>query len=341
MKFRTEYLPERDRGLTLRPERPLVLVGSCFADNISARMRSCLWDAENPLGVLFNPLSIADALELCLLDPDPMPAFEGSLFESGGVWHSWMFDTGMSALTREECRAMFRERRRVLREAVERGGCLFVTFGTSWCYFLKDRPGTVAANCHKMPGGLFERRRVSTEEIATRWRGLFDRLRLAFPGLRIVLTVSPVRHVRDGLHGNAVSKAVLLLAVEELCATCGGASYFPAYEIVNDDLRDYRFYASDLVHPSAEAVEYIWEAFTAAYLDDAGRRYLKEGESLRRRLEHRPLMPGAPGAAEFKEETRRMLAGFLRRYPGAAVPREFMPEDGSECCPADDIACGV
>ena len=156
-----------------------------------------------------------------------------------------------------------------------------------------------------------------------------------------MLTVSPVRHVRDGLHGNAVSKAVLLLAVEELCATCGGVSYFPAYEIVNDDLRDYRFYASDLVHPSAEAVEYIWEAFTAAYLDDAGRRYLKEGESLRRRLEHRPLMPGAPGAAEFKEETRRMLAGFLRRYPGAAVPREFMPEDGSECCPADDIACGV
>lgn len=319
MKFRTEYTAGRDASLTLSPRQPLALVGSCFADNIGARARRCMWDAGNPLGVLFNPLSIADALELCLLAENPAARFADTLFEAGGVWHSWMFDSGVSALTPRDCRNIFEERRLRLQDAVGQSGCLFVTFGTAWCYFLADgrdtagragMPGRVVANCHKMPQRMFERRRVSAEDISARWRVLMDRLRELCPGLRVIFTVSPVRHVRDGLHENALSKATLLLAVDSLCAADRMCGYFPAYEIVNDDLRDYRFYASDLVHPSEEAVEYIWEAFQTTYLDDAGRRRLREGESLRRRMDHRPLIPDAPGADAFRAETDRLLARF-------------------------------
>lgn len=314
MEFRTEYraLPS---GMVLNPEKPLLLVGSCFADNMSERMRNCLWQAVNPLGTLYNPLSIAAALRLTVTDDDSLARFRQSLFEYGAKYHSRFFDSRISSSTEQECVDKFLRIREEVRNILNVADTVIVTLGTSWCYFPADDAGNVVANCHKLPADRFVRRRIGIGEICGCWRDLTDSLKRKYPQLRIIFTVSPVRHVKDGLIENMRSKAILLLAVEKLCAEYDFCHYFPAYEIVNDDLRDYRFYAADLVHPSDMAVEYIWEKFRAVYLDAAGEELLREGEKLRKRLDHR-LLISTPGERNLRRvENRERLEAFLRLHP--------------------------
>lgn len=286
MKFRTEYNATK-APFAFCPKRPVVLLGSCFAENMGAKMRSCLWEAENPLGTLYNPLSIASALSAALNHEEEEATFEHSLFEADGLWRSWLFDSRMAAETPADVRYAFHEAKQLLGSMLKRGEVVFVTFGTSWCYYLGGC--RLVANCHKQSGALFERRRLTVNEIVAVWTALIRRLRAEYPGLKIVFTVSPVRHLKDGFEGNMRSKAILLLAVEQLCEAEADCYYFPAYEIVNDDLRDYRFYASDLTHPSDEAVDYLWEIFKKMYVNEEGLSRLKEGESIRKGLDHRPL----------------------------------------------------
>lgn len=288
MKFRTECSPQRS-DLTLDPSRPAVMLGSCFATNMAGKMRECLWPVFNGAGTLYNPVSIARIVELLVLDEDPHEELAASLFEAEGYVHSWLFDSHFSRRSAEECLAAIGEAGREMRRVLGEAQVLIVTFGTAWCYYLQEKERYVVANCHKMPQSLFSRRRVSAGEISDVWTALCARLRKRWPGLRIMFTVSPVRHLKDGFEGNARSKATLLLAVEEICGKVEDAIYFPAYEILTDDLRDYRFYASDLVHPSEEAVEYIWEKFRGSFIDEAGERLLREGNKEYRRRQHRPI----------------------------------------------------
>ncbi|MDE5673845.1 MAG: GSCFA domain-containing protein [Muribaculaceae bacterium] len=329
MKFRTEYIPGRS-SLVLSPEMPVVLLGSCFADNMAARMRSCLWNACNLLGTLYNPLSIEKALRALLFSSHPGMEFYESLFQAGGRYHSWLFDSRISAEKRDDCMAAFLERKESLESLLGSAKAMFVTFGTSWCYYLADRKDYVVANCHKQPASLFYRRRVSVEEIVERWVDIAMMLKDRYPHLEIVFTVSPVRHLKDGFSGNSHSKAVLLLATEELCRRLDFCHYFPAYEIVNDDLRDYRFYASDLVHPSEEAVEYIWEIFRSTFVDSAGEMVLKEGEKIFKAWMHRPLPSSTrcPSAESVEKEERRREEIRLRHAAFRAIHPGMLPIDG-------------
>ena len=313
MKFRTEIETCKD-CITLQPERPIVLTGSCFADNIGGAMRRCLWDAANPLGVLFNPLSIAGAIELSLLTGNASEVFKKTLFEANGLIHSWLCDSSGSACSVETAVEKFESRSAVLRRMLDRGRTLCVTFGSAFCYFLAGESDPVA-NCHKQPSTLFSRRRIQADEITGRWQPLLEKLRNLFPGLEVIFTVSPVRHVRDGLHENSLSKSTLLLAVDKICRENKFCYYFPAYEILMDDLRDYRFYASDLVHPSEQAVEYIWEKFKDTFIDPQGLEMLKKGEAICRRVAHRPILSTAEQHAEFRDCTRRMAEEFKKAYP--------------------------
>lgn len=345
MKFRTEYIPEKST-LTLTPSLPVALVGSCFTDNMASRMRGALWRAENPLGTLFNPLSIADALSLVCDGGQNLTLSNSFLTAADGTTRSWMFDSRFAALTQEDCGAAVREACGRMAEVMGKGKVLCVTFGTAWCYFLRES-GTLVANCHKMPQALFERRRVSADEIAEVWRDLIKKLARRWPGLRIIFTVSPVRHLKDGFAGNFRSKATLALAVEKICAESEGCHYFPAYEILNDDLRDYRFYASDLVHPSDEGVEYIWEIFRKTFLDREGEELLKEGERLARACAHRPL-PTASSCesselSRIREVRRREIIGQMLHLrerhetlqpgaPGLIVPDQIREDRRAPFC---------
>lgn len=333
MKFRTEIKPQK-AGQQLNPEKPVILLGSCFAENIAKKMRLSLWDASNPIGTLYNPLSIERAVRLLLFNQSPSEYFKSTLFMAGRFHRSWLFDSKTSSEYLDDCMGRLEYMRKTLDEKLACSETLFVTFGTSWCYFLADKPDFVVANCHKQPASMFVRRRISIEEIAETWIRLASELKGRYPGLGIVFTVSPVRHLKDGFEGNSRSKATLILAIEEICRQLDFCHYFPAFELVNDDLRDYRFYAADLIHPSEEAVDYIWDFFKATYLDDQGISTLKEGERILKAWLHRPLLSpfSHPSELTKSEEAKRKSAileeynTFTNSHPGMLSPDKISEE---------------
>lgn len=290
MKFRTE-IEIAPLGAKTGYENRILALGSCFAEHIAGRLREAKFRiATNPTGILFNPLSIAAALR-SYADETPVRASE--LGSDGGLWFHYGFHGDFSAPTAEEALAVMNAARKAGTDALHGADRLLVTFGTAWVY---EHRGEVVANCHRQPAAEFVRRRLTVAEIVTEFSAL-----LAGPlaGKEVIFTVSPVRHTGDGLEGNAVSKATLRLAVEELAAAHPNAHYFPAYEILNDDLRDYRFYSCDLVHPSPQAVEYVWEKFTAAALSDEARRLLPDVRHIVVAAAHRPRNPRSEAYREF------------------------------------------
>lgn len=283
MRFRTEYTPQPS-GLTLDPDRPLLLVGSCFAANIGQRLAERQWPGleVNPFGTLYNPCSIADALtRRTAPEPEPEPY--------NGAYYSLDCSTLLSRRERNAAHSAMTEAFMRLRDTTGQlhpFQAIVVTFGTAYV-FTQRSSGRVVANCHKLPGTEFTRTRLTVEEITARWTHVVRSLKAERPDLHFIFTVSPVRHLADGFAGNARSKATLLLACEQLAAL-PDCHYFPAYEILNDDLRDYRFYANDLTHPSDFAADYIFEQFIATYLSPTSRKLLTDRYRAYRAAMHRP-----------------------------------------------------
>lgn len=288
IKFRTEYKSEPSLEL-LTPDQKILLMGSCFTDSIGERMRECGIDAiSNPTGVLYNPASIAKIMELALRYPEIREEIDNSIIEREGVWRSWFADSSIVGETAEAEAGNMLQKLDDLRSMIEKVNVMIITFGTSWIYELSDTNNYIVANCHKFPANKFIRCRLAIDEIVDRWNGVIEKIRKFNPGIRFIFTVSPIRHLKDGFEGNNRSKAVLSLACERLEEVVPNVDYFPAYEILTDDLRDYRFYASDLVHPSPMAVEYIWEKFCDTYYNSESQNELKRRWREHRAQHHRP-----------------------------------------------------
>ena len=282
MKFRTE-IEISPLGVQIGYDSRVLTLGSCFAAHIARKLAAAKFRVtENPSGILFNPLSIAAAIRSYA---SPTAVTRDELGFDGDVWYHFGFHGDFSAPTAEEALARMNAARRAGAEALRTTDRVILTFGTAWVY---ERDGKVVANCHRRPATEFSRRRLSVEEIVETFAELIEG---PLAGKQIILTVSPVRHIGDGLAGNAVSKATLRLAAEELTQRFKCAVYFPAYEIVTDDLRDYRFYADDLVHPAPQAIAYVWEKFTGAALSDRARSLLPEAEAIVAAAAHRPRNP--------------------------------------------------
>lgn len=232
------------------------MVGSCFSDEIGEQMKQRYLQVTcNPFGTLYNPLSIAQALSIQFA--------EVSFQFHDGLWHSMAHHGAFSRPTKEETEQAVRASIETMQKALDEAKVVIVTFGTAWVY---EMNGEIVGNCHKLPENQFTRRRLYVEEIIATWQPILER----YADKRWIFTVSPIRHIKDGLHENQLSKATLLQAVERLSTEYGiqntdRISYFPSYEILLDELRDYRFYADDLVHPSSLAVNYIWERFVDTY----------------------------------------------------------------------------
>ena len=238
----------------------ILLVGSCFADSIGQMMaQRGLHVTCNPFGTLYNPVSIAQAMQMTEIPP---------LVEHEGLWHSMAHHGSFSRATKEETREAVAQSIETMQHTLKEANVVIVTFGTAWVYEMKDPAwltgsgaSPVVGNCHKLPAEQFARRRLSVDEIEVLWRPLIAK----YPDKHWLFTVSPIRHIKDGLHENQLSKATLLQAVEAIGNQQSVVSYFPSYEIMLDELRDYRFYAEDLVHPSPVAIQYIWERFAENY----------------------------------------------------------------------------
>ena len=295
MKFRTEIeVTPLAEGLEYGAK--IFALGSCFAENISERLQRAKFSiASNPFGVLFNPFSIANALERL----DSARIFAVCDVKGGGeCFYSFDAHSSLDGKTQTEAFGNLNKAVAQGSKALADADWVILTFGTAWVY---EHEGRVVANCHKQPASQFERRRLSVTEIVERYGRLFDGV---LRDKKVILTVSPVRHIGDGLQENSVSKATLRLAVEELVSKYENAHYFPSYEILIDDLRDYRYYADDLAHPSKMAVEYVWERFCEAVLAEEAKAKLPQVEQIVAAAEHRPFNPESEAHKTF---CRKML----------------------------------
>ena len=234
------------------------MLGSCFSDEIGEQMaQRYLHVTCNPFGTLYNPLSIAQALTM---------TEQPELLEHEGLWHSMAHHGSFSRADKSEAENVIRASIETMQKALKEATVVIVTFGTAWVYEMKDertkmKGERIVGNCHKLPESAFTRRRLTVEEIVEAWKPILAQ----YPDKHWLFTVSPIRHIRDGLHENQLSKATLLLALETISRQHSAISYFPSYEIMLDELRDYRFYADDLVHPTSLAVNYIWERFVDTF----------------------------------------------------------------------------
>lgn len=254
----------------------VLLIGSCFTDNIGQLMQAHGLHADcNPTGVLYNPLSIAQALN---------GDMRVEIVEHDGMYHSMSHHSSFSGKDSEEVLRRCLQSQAQLHQSLAQADIVFVTFGTAYVYY---RNGQVVANCHKLPEREFTRQRLSVQEIVSTWRPLIRTM----PDKHWVFTVSPIRHRRDGMHQNQLSKAILLMAIEQLQQEFAEqVTYFPAYEIVLDELRDYRFYADDLVHPSNAAVEYIWQRLCDTFVSAETLEQMRANYKQWLRTQHRPLI---------------------------------------------------
>ena len=273
----------------------ILLLGSCFADNIGAKFSEHYFQATiNPFGTLYNPASIAAAIT---------NVGNSQLVEHNGLWHSMMHHGAFSDKDKEQLIARCEQSRALLQRALMEATTVIITYGTSWVYEMEDR---VVANCHKLPANRFTRRCLTVDEIVEMWQPIVA----SMPDKHWIFTVSPIRHVKDGLHANQISKAILLQAVDIL-----GQSYFPSYEIMMDELRDYRFYAEDMVHPSAVAVEYIWQRFVDTYMNKDTQTEMRVLNQLWRDNQHRMLHPDTDEARTFLQRLAERKAQLQQRYP--------------------------
>ncbi len=315
MKLITEVaLP--DYPFKLDHQHPILMTGSCFTENIGRLLERFLFPVcVNPFGVTYNPLSVKTGLEN-LVQKERYTAGDLDLFNE--LWFSFDHYTGFSSPDRDEALENINRSFIPAKELLKKAGYLILTWGTSWV-FRYNKTGEVVCNCHKIPAREFTRVRLTPGEIISAYEEFLPGLFAFNPDLKIIHTVSPVRHWKDGAHGNQLSKASLLLAGEALQERFPDRFfYFPSYEIVMDELRDYRFYADDLVHTSGAATQYLWEKFDRALLSEASRRIISELDPLIRMRAHRSIAGGTVATMEMEQKRDEMLQTLMKKYPHLA-----------------------
>lgn len=286
-------------------------VGSCFSTNIGNRLHNAKFPILiNPLGTIYNPVSIANTIDLLL---GTKPFDEQHVFFANGVWQSYYLHTSFSSISKDEVLQKFQAVKAEFQSKFKSLDYVILTLGTSWVYELKDTH-QIVNNCHKTPASQFNRRRLSVAECASVLKDAIENLRKSNPNLQVIFTISPIRHWKDGAHENQVSKSTLFLAIEELQNSLQNISYFPAYELLMDDLRDYRFYADDMLHPSDLAIEYIWEKFSETYFSKETKDLIKRIDSIQKALEHKPFNAESEEYKLFLKKTNLEIETLQKNY---------------------------
>ena len=298
--------------ITISYDDCIMTVGSCFAENIGNKLKDVYFDTDiNPFGVLYNPVSIKNSLEL-LLQNNPFTPED--IFENKSLWQSFAHSSRFTGLSEVECLNNINSRLISSVYFLQKTNVLMITFGTARV-FREKKSGRVVSNCHKLPSTDFERCILTENEIVTDYTDLLVTLQSLCPDLNIIFSVSPIRHWKDGAHENNISKSILLMAIDELQKQHKNVHYFPAYEILLDELRDYRFYAPDMLHPSEVAVDYIWSRFSETYFTDHTLQLKKRLEQLVADRAHRPFQPNSTEYKKFLEHTEKRKAEILHDFP--------------------------
>jgi hypothetical protein len=298
---------------------PVMFIGSCFATEIGSVMgEGKMKVLINPSGVVYNPVSIANTIDFIC---EKREFIEKDLYVYKGInlslLHSTDFESDDADLLLKKINSVIAESNSFLKSA----RFLFVTFGTSRIYRLKES-GKIVSNCHKLPGEMFSNELLEKGDIIKKWTDTLDSLSAFNNDLKVIFTISPVRHWKDGAHGNQISKSLLFLAVEELLDNPAVEGYFPAYELLMDDLRDYRYYANDMLHPSEMAIDYIWNAFANCYLTAETSDLWKEVLGITKAGNHRFLTDSLKGKKEFAKNILKKISQIEAKLPGIDLVNE-------------------
>lgn len=301
------------------PER-ILLTGSCFTEHIGNELGLMKFNTlTNPNGILFDPLSVARSLTGYL---EAKTYVESDLFYGNELWQSWDHHGRYSDISPEQTLANLNSAHRWAREFLAEADWVIITLGSAYTYFLKEGNRPVA-NCHRAPQAGFDKRLLPVETILAAFDETLHRLRGARPNLQVIFTVSPVRHIRDGVIENNRSKARLLESVHALADKFASVYYFPAYELVIDVLRDYRFYDKDLVHPNYQATSYVLERFMENYLERDSRLLAEQMRKLNIARRHRPMHPGTAAHRKFLKEQLALTSKIQERYPFLSLGEEI------------------
>ena len=292
----------------------IAFFGSCFADNISSQFANRKFHTlANPFGTVYNPISMARQVKAIT---SGKVFGEEDVFQDARcdrLWHCFDAHSSLSASSREECIEKLNAATTQAREFLQKADIVFITLGTAFVYFLKST-GDAVSNCHRQDPSLFERRMIPVEESARALESIVADLHRIRADIRIVFTVSPLRHMADGAHENSLSKATLQLAINKT-----GAEYFPSYEVVIDELRDYRFYADDMVHLSKTAEDYIFERMVETYCDERTRGDIAAVEKFLKSANHRIVDVDSPATQEFKKKLASQAAELEKQIPGLSL----------------------
>lgn len=268
--------------------KSMMFFGSCFSENMGQKLLDMKFNVDlNPFGILYNPVSIANSLKILL---ENRVFTKADLFQDQGLWSSFYHHSRFSDVDLDVSLEKINDRISFSRESLLKADSLLITFGTSWIYEFK-KTGQVVSNCHKVPAAEFKRYRLGVNEITEVYREVLNELWRINPNLKVVFTVSPIRHWKDGAVENQVSKAVLLLVIDCILKGFGddNCRYFPSYELMMDELRDYRFYAEDMLHLSPVAIDYIFERFSKVMIDNDSLKVADEVLKIRKAMLHRPV----------------------------------------------------
>ncbi len=286
MEFRLEFTP-KEFDVKINHSHQLFLAGSCFTEQIGAKLAQHKFQIiDNPHGILFNPISISQAISAYIQNKRYT---ESDLFFHNEFWGSWDHHTKFSSINKSDCLNKINTSQEAAHAALKNADWLILTLGSSFAYQIENE--RVVANCHKVPTDKFLKKLFSATVIVDVLDQMLQDLKIFNPKLKIIFTISPVRHLRDGFVENNRSKANLISAVHQLTEKHQGVLYFPSYELIIDDLRDYRFFAEDMVHPNYAATNYVWEKFLATCVDEESKQLMKEISIIRNARNHKAFNP--------------------------------------------------
>lgn len=301
--FRTVLKPGVSKH-TLSLRDRVVTVGSCFAEAMGDRLlANKVSTLANPFGVIYNPHSVHKAMLYAVYNE---VVHEGTFLERDGLHFNYDFHSSFSAASRVGLQSRIADCLGTAHHFIKEARAIILTYGTAWTYTRNDT-GEIVANCHKVPAQYFTKSLMTVDEIVASFNDFYNRLKAFNPSCTVIVTVSPVRHLRDTIEGNGLSKAILRTACGIIDQSFDAVEYYPAFEIMMDDLRDYRFYKRDMIHPTEEAEDYIWEHFVATYFDNEARAFFDEWKAIRAALSHRPFHPESASHQTFLRETLAKL----------------------------------
>ncbi|MBP6025232.1 GSCFA domain-containing protein [Ferruginibacter sp.] len=317
MDFHIEFSPKH-LSQKINHRHKLLLLGSCFTENIGDKLVTHKFSVlQNPNGILFNPVSVKEAVENYI---DNKVITENDLFYLNEGYHSWQHHSRFSGTTKEDAVQKINTSTNTAHHYLKETDTVIITLGSAWVYELTGKAanaktGNVAANNHKAPADWFNRRLLTNAEVIDLLHTTIAELHQFNPFIKIIFTISPVRHLREGFVENNRSKAALINAVHAAAEHFENVFYFPAYELVIDDLRDYRFSAEDMVHPNYAATNYVWEKFVTACIDETSQELMKQINEINAAINHKPFNETSVAHQAFKLKYWNILQSMQQKYP--------------------------